>query len=29
MEAEIAMELSRKRHKYLSGEIEGKFKLRF
>ena len=27
MEAEIAMELSRKRHKYLSGEIEGKFKI--
>lgn len=24
MEAEIAMELSRKRHKYLSGEIEGR-----
>ena len=27
MEAEIAMELSRKRHKYLSGDIEGKLKL--
>ena len=29
MEAEIAMELNRKRHNYLSGEIEGTFKLRF
>ena len=27
MEAEIAMELSRKRHKYLSGDIEGKLKI--